>query len=343
MKNVLILCNTVYQIIVATWIQRCFFKKDKIDIIISDHMNNGKEIAKHIRETKKFNNVYYLETFNYARGINKFYRFICPKIVCKNIFIPFKDKYDVLLVSNMDYFSQLLYKFNVKKDGQVYWYEDGSASYSAACEKYYIRKDIFVKKKIYRNVEGLFLFTPEHLCWKPNFKKIKIPAISKENIEYRNMLNQIFQFEKSKDKYDVKYIFFEESYSSEGFKIDDVELVEKIAKKVGKDNIMIKIHPRNPINRFKERGFKTNTNTEIPWELIVMNNDLSDKVLLTVSSTSVLNPYLLFGDKAKAYILYDCLESKPQLLEGDLWNCVYNRIKHCGENIKICKSIDEIV
>lgn len=58
-----------------------------------------------------------------------------------------------------------------------------------------------------------------------------------------------------------------------GAGVNDVELIEALADKVGKQNMMVKIHPRNPVNRFEKLGYKTNHNTAIPWEVIVMNTD----------------------------------------------------------------------
>lgn len=76
---------------------------------------------------------------------------------------------------------------------------------------------------------------------------------------------------------------------------------------------MVKIHPRNPVNRFEKLGYKTNHNTAIPWEVIVMNtDDISDKVLITVASSCILNPIIVFGKEVHAFSLYDCIDHIPR-------------------------------
>lgn len=343
MKDILILCNTVYQIIVATWIVECYYKNDNIDIIISDHMNEGKKISENIKNTDKFRKVYYSETLEYARWKGKYHSRIYPKWYRIRRLCPLGRKYDEILIANLDAFSQLIYPYAIKDGGKLYLYEDGTATYSKVVEKYYNSCKSSHRQNIYGNVKGIYLFTPNHMCWKPDFDKIKIPYISRKNKKYIEFLNKIFDYANMRDVYDKKYIFMEESYAADGIKIDDVELVKNIANIVGKENIMVKIHPRNRENRFYNIGFKTNINTSIPWELIILNNDFSDKVLITIASSSVLNPIILFGEKAKVRIMYKCLNNKPNILKGDLWECICNRMKYCGDNLKICRNINDVV
>ncbi len=93
--------------------------------------------------------------------------------------------------------------------------------------------------------------------------------------------------------------------------------------------MMVKIHPRNPMNRFEQLEYKTNQNTAIPWEVIVMNSDdLSDKVLITVASSCILNPIIVFGKKFKAYSLFDCIDHIPPILQSGYWDLVEKYIKN---------------
>ena len=58
-------------------------------------------------------------------------------------------------------------------------------------------------------------------------------------------------------------VVFEESHSFEGFEVPDVEIVDKVANKVGRNNIMIKIHPRNPYNRISPKLCLSATNSQV--------------------------------------------------------------------------------
>lgn len=158
--------------------------------------------------------------------------------------------------------------------------------------------------------------------WQPDAPVLQIPPIDRDDLSFKQAINTIFTYENMEDVYDKKYIFMEESFFAEGQETNDVEIVENIAKLVGKDNIMVKIHPRNPVNRFKKLGYKTNVNTAIPWEVILLNQDMRNKVLLSVSSTSIINPIRVFGVNMQAYSLYKAVTPVPAFLKGALWEAV---------------------
>ena len=70
-----------------------------------------------------------------------------------------------------------------------------------------------------------------------------------------------------------------------------------------KNNIFVKIHPRNRVNRFRELGYKTNIDTSVPWEIIAMNIDISNKVLITIASGSALTSLVNMSTKPKRIIM----------------------------------------
>ena len=43
--------------------------------------------------------------------------------------------------------------------------------------------------------------------------------------------------------------------ADDGYNVNDVEIVEKIASIVGKEKLFVKTHPRNPENRFEKLGY----------------------------------------------------------------------------------------
>lgn len=53
----------------------------------------------------------------------------------------------------------------------------------------------------------------------------------------------------------------------------------QLAEKVGKDNILVKKHPRSTVHIFEEKGIAVDTNSSAPFEAIQLNNDMSDCIL----------------------------------------------------------------
>lgn len=367
MRRALFLCNSVYQVLVALWIKHSLLCDDDADIIISDHMNNGFEIKNRIKEYSSFSNAFYVKSFAFARGkvdlSNREKRElkIHPNTFIKN-YIKLEHQYTELYAASLDPFTQLLFGYikTNNKDACVILYEDGMYTYSKLMEEDYlntripvddfshrfIHKYIYHRNYIYGNVHRMFLFNPQYISWNPDFNILNIPKIDCNDYVFRTCCNRIFGYDDNTDCYDRKYIFMEESFYAEGTPINDLELLNELANKVGKENIMVKIHPRNPENRFKLDGFKTNTNTAIPWELIILNNDdLCEKTLITISSSSVLNPILIFGKKIKTYSLHKLViegAKSSRLLSSEFWELTKRLFENNSDTITICNSIEEI-
>ncbi len=99
-----------------------------------------------------------------------------------------------------------------------------------------------------------------------------------------------------------------ESYFEDGIALLDVEYVEELGKVVRKENLLIKIHPRNPENRFEKRGVMTNRDIAIPWKLIAVKKKLENTTLITIASASGVASYFLTNEKAKK--VYCCINIK---------------------------------
>ena len=333
-SNVLIVCNTFFQILVATHIRLKLYKDDVVDIVISNHSNNSEQIAENIRKTGIYRNVIFIrnkKTKKYGIGLfhsisytfRRAIEIIRNEIIARKI--SKKERYDTLFIANISIFTVLLYNRLLKKSEKLKLnlFEEGLSNYSRfftdADNPDSLHRKWVNKKGIINNLHKLYLFNEQYMEWNaPNAEIVHLEKINIHDKSFTNIINTIFGVAEMTDQYDRKVIFFEESHFADGFEVPDVELVNQIAGKFGKENIMIKIHPRNKINRFTTLGYKTNVNTAIPWEVIILNQDLSDKILITISSLSVLNPYLYFGITSQSYSLLNCLKEKPGYMNGEL-------------------------
>lgn len=362
----LFLCNTSYQILVAMWITYRYLPEDEVDLIITDHFTGSGELVSKAKSCGLFKQAYYARTlaFNrhsisYTKG-QDILHLVFPKEHVREFF-PLKKKYDDLYIANFDTFSQTLYNAlaHTNRHMKLHVFEEGLSTYSSF-EKYYndngeyyghpkgilrklVHKVVYRTKTIYGNVCDFYTFNPELMRWKPQCRLIHMERISCVNQEFKSIVNSFFGYSTECNEYNTKYIFFEESFLAEGTEINDIELVDKIASRVGKENIVIKIHPRNPTNRFEKLGYKTNKCTYIPWEVILMNmEDLDDKVFITVASACILNPFLTFDREVRAYSLYYCINQIPPILQYGLWEFVEGIYKQHQDRIRICHSIEEV-
>lgn len=368
MNTKLFLCNTVYQIFVALWMKHSLFAGDTIDLVISDHIAGAKELHERIKNINIFNNCYYVESFKYARrqvplsdkqkkSIRMF-----PNRYLKN-YLNLKSKYDEIYISNVDVFSRLLYNSVVKKNPKcrLFLFEDGLSTYTKLFQSYYfdcalyfkttkerlISKYLYREKTIFGNVSGLYLFNPQYLLWKPNFNVIKLEQINKNDASFVRVCNDVFNCSNLRDDYKEPFIFLEESFNTEGDPINDIEILENLSARVGKENIIIKRHPRDTSNRFSSRGFKTNLDFSVPWEVVLLNiDDISEKRLISVCSGSMFNPIILYNLNVKAYSIFNLVNESNKssfTFQSDFWEVFEKIINNNPDRIFLCDSIDDIV
>lgn len=333
--RLLFLCSSPYQILVACCILKNCYSDCKADIIVADHMTDYEQLADRIKEKDLFENIYTAKIKEYDEfwsGLSKAGKVI--NLISRNKIestIKIDNKYDVFLCTNTDGFQIMFYAYLKRYNNhniKAGLFEDGLALYSFG-EKFlksnnnYIKgkiKKIFGLNMISEQIKEIYVFRPECMSWSPNVTVKKIPNINKDDKAFISSLNEIFGYNDMKDDYNKKIIYFEsgildwkDSY--------EVQLLNIFSEYVSKEDIMVKIHPRDYDNRFKDKGYCTNNNRYVPWEIISLNRDFDNTILVTVASVSVITPYVLFGKKVNAIILdklygsHECTDNYNYLKE----------------------------
>ena len=339
MRN-LIVVNTYFQLI--TVINLCLNKlnNDKNDIILSDLSLNMEKIYTNLKKFNIFENVYFIKSKDICRCKNKFKKnfihlFNRKKIIGTNV----NNIYDCLLFYNDDILTYTLFDELLSRNQKLTCnrFEEGYSIYPSNFSNqtksklfFFIRR-ILNRKDLYKKISTLYLYNPDLLCYIPKCKVDIIPKLSRDDENLKKICNNIFNYKDDKNIM-KKYIFFEESFFCDGYNINDLELVLKISEIVGKDNLLIKLHPRNSVDRFEKYGIKTIKAIEVPWEVIQLNNDFSNTVLLTITSGSVLSSRIFFDDNTKIYMLFNCTTPKSFLATAEYFKYLEKLRKKCGTN-----------
>lgn len=312
--NILVSVNTPFQMIVATQLSVTEFRNDSVELIISDHIAQYKQLAARAVETGLFRRVSTIEAKNDKWQSWKYTALgavFNDKLYLKNSYLR-EEKYDKYLFANTGGVSECIATLLRARDGtELIMYEDGFSSYSdlykqeifKASSNPDIKSKILYgyKKRALAYVSQYYVFNPSLLSdWHFDFEIRRIDGLDENAIM---ILNKLFDYREAKDDYGSDYIFFEESYFADGIDINDVEIVKAIADIVGRDKLLVKIHPRNPYDRFESMGIATNKDTSIPWEIIALNLELRDKTLITIASGSSITSYFVSGRRAKRSIL----------------------------------------
>ena len=323
-KRILVTCCTPYQVLTAMQVLAVYYPHDRADLIVTDQMSASRKVWEGARECGAFGRVYYLEEKRLnglARGKNlkNIVRGVLGPEKLLGNFLQLEGSYDVFLFSNLSLMNQYLVLGLKKRNPNLSWmlFEDGASTYSHQVGDLVLSRSPKVRTQLYalQKLQGIYLFHPDTLAWQPPCPVYQLPG--KYEPRTLEALNKIFHYEQLPDRYDRPVLFFEESYPCDGVDIGDVALMDRVARLVGKENILVKIHPRNRVNRFQEAGYATNQDTSMPWELIVLNSAFERTLFLTVGSSAATNPWCVFRIPAKAVFLCNLVE-EPQKLRNDV-------------------------
>lgn len=318
-KRIITVVNTYYQLITAIRIKETLWANCLVDLVISDQSNNSNKIINKLNEMQYFDIVYWIHN-----------KVLCGNsgdlaaMVTKSRLIVFglnrknhlgNNKYDELVYYNADIYTYGLFASLIKKNHELVCsrYEEGVLSYSDSLFLYnsrfrYIDK---LRKRIFKNTletQTKFFYCFYATLYKGKLRVKEIPKYEDYKI-IGETLKLIFSIDSQMLNISEKYIFFTSVYDFEGGQpIGETELVLDIADLVGKNNLIVKMHPRDNRNVFQKYGIHVYNQSQIPWEAIQLNNDFSKKVFLTVNSGSVLGANMILKDKARSYFLYNCCD-----------------------------------
>lgn len=286
--------STPYHLIVAAalkedgdcvWIENNEWVKDSyIKSIIKKYFNNNyKIIIKYKELIKKPYKVREIKNIIKVNNFNKIYAFNDSDPIVQYVF------------------------FECRKNSEKIILEEGIGLYNNIHNRKYLIKKTIGKLILgnwyqvidrigtYKYTETIYPKNDQYL--NDNQKKKKILKYDydsvKEIIRKENMCN-----------IDKKIWFIGQPLAEDGIctKKEYMDFVFKIINLLGKDNVILKIHPREEVQKYENYKDKINifSNSIIPFEMLVYG--VSDLKLLTITSSSLIN---CSDDKnTKKYFLY---------------------------------------
>lgn len=362
MKRYLFIINTYYQLIMALQMRYTIFSEDEVIVFISDASRNAEQICQKLNEGNYFSVVRFFRADEMRQKTNLFGK--AAKLI-ENI-RPKKNRYkryfegienlrfDEIISFNVDImtynFYSILYEYN--RDLKYSGFEEGLLSYNAQildvrygaliCKA----RNFFGKKSFTQAYKNFYCFFPQ--LYKREFNAVKVPAIT-HNDQIIKALQEIFDVHEIANHYSQKYIFFSSVYDFEGGKpIGEYDVVNRIATKVGKENLLVKLHPRDIRTIYEDNGFVIDSFSAIPWEVIQLTGDFDDKVFLTATSGSVLAGSFMSSSSTKVFYLFELCDLTGNALSersaGNIKKLLSD--KSMGDtfrNVSIANSIEEII
>ena len=205
-----------------------------------------------------------------------------------------------------------------------------------------VAKFIFGRKDIDKYVDGYYFSEPEMVMAPIPYTIISAPKFGRENKNFVNLLNEVFNYSGSV-KSDKKIYLFEDGRLFFDGSEEEVDLVQDMISYLPKDKIAIKMHPRRKVDRFKNLGVETMKASKVPWEVIQLNQDYSGCIFMTVTSSAVFSSDIYFGDKCYKILLYKCLKTPPSSIDAK-FEAYVQKYKECfgSDYLFIPESYEEL-
>lgn len=356
MKNTLFFCNTYYQLIVAIQMKLTIKKEEQVTVVLTDESRNAETICERLRQTQLFHKVFFLQTKNAKTKVNAKFKLQAIKnglCGCLPEGMDPKAKYDELIGFNLDLPTHYLFAALVKNNPGIICnaMEEGLLSYgvedpgSGLLSMLYKVRKCFGKKNLREEAKGFYCFNPA--VYKGSKTALPVPKISRENARLGEVLETLFLQDAPVDPYKQRYIYLPCIYDIEGGEpIGELELAKKIAGEVGKENLLVKVHPRDDAKKYENAGLTVDKNSAVPWEVLCIHEDFSQHVFITTLSGSILNVSAFLANAPRSYYAYPLCDLTQNPLAQKFRKVIDGYVLECSElalnNIKILHNIEQL-
>lgn len=320
---------TPYQVFNCVNILKNYYKNESADIYILTFACDISDLYCSLKKSSIFKNVYLFENIMKPKnklGVIKDFIFTDSYILktLKN------KKYDKLFLTCIGDRNDLFYNKLLKnnKNLELYFYDEGIGIYINGFYQSSSNMLLFYKILNYKysveNFKKVFVYNPELVMSDINCKLEKIPKVDKKS--NFDLFNRVFNH-KIQDNYDLYgYIYLDQYFSKymdeneykKTYKFDHNRILKIISNKIGAKNLIIKKHPVTPDDQYSFSFYNVSKDYKVPWEIIQLNFDMSNKVLITVNSTSVLTPKMIFNEEPYVILIGKALKNENPNLK--FWN-----------------------
>ena len=356
MAKTLGIVSTTYHLLVLLFLKESVLFDDDVDLIVTNKTENMANLYKEGRFNEYFNRVYFADATKiknpYKSGLVTFFESFVYNGTTQKMLDQKLDIYDKVFFAAPampDEMVKEIAKTLIRKNHKVTFhrFEDGFASYT--------KKPISIVntsfgQKMYQRLfhydilemeTELYLFEPfliEESVSESHFQKIKIV---KDPISINIVIGRAREiFQHINATFPEKYIFLGQGTKNSMQNPETYRsIIKSIAEQTGRDNFVIKPHPRGEYDQFD--GLLKTYYDDSPFELALAGGHLEDKVFISFYSTACVSGNLLFNSNAKVIFIYP--------LAADSFNekCDYEnyfqKLTECYPNIYIAHTMKELI
>lgn len=289
-------CCTLVHLFNAIHIKNCLFPNEKADIILNK-IADFSSIVPLLEKQNLFQNIF--QTDDSLKNQIK------SKSDAKKYFkkYNFSNQYNELFIGVP--YSTDIYLFDFLKQTnpnlKLSCYEEGQITYLL---NWYLKIKLScgsnekLLKKCLQHTHKCYLYVPSLYCGNGFESKLEIiPQVSSKEYVFQEIFPKV-------DIPKEKYIFLEENFFGDYNCATDIDCLDYVSEIVGKENVIVKLHPRGNCDRFSPRGYKVFPYNNLPWEYILLMCNSAHKIILTISSGGSITGNTMFANITSSINLF---------------------------------------
>ena len=321
-----IVCDTPYQLISAILVADHVAKDEKIVFFINRYLYFKEQTFNYCTDHPRIDKILYYGRAHMSAG-KLIAGLARPQAMLKHI-----DGFDkamdftAIIASRTTYMATYLYNEYNKRHPNLplYLVEEGIGEYSGKIiNTRFTKACAALRQKTHLDrITRAYFSAPALYPYNVAFPIEKVPTITEDA---RQIIESIFGKEKICDTAGVMerfpVIFLSDPISANmtgstasEYEQKDNLLMDTVADTVGKENMLIKVHPIDP--NFKKDGMET-LYTKLPMEAILLAMNCSNKVFISSMSTAMLTPKLLYASEPFLVFTYKLLEKEMSFYLSD--------------------------
>lgn len=204
--------------------------------------------------------------------------------------------------------NSILYAYLGDRRTKNVFVENGINPYVVSYDEkeWYLR--LFIHLSLMRCMDGRFideryLFEPSLVRVRQSGRMYKIKKPDRKDPAFRKKLELIYGYDREKDSFEGKdVIIMEQGPRREP--IDMAGLWKKVSGYLDGKRVIVKAHPRQKESALRELGYEMYERYVIPWEALCFQQDMEQKTLFCIFSTSCVSPKLMFDQEPRVILLY---------------------------------------
>lgn len=308
-KNMLFCAETKFQLLTALNIKYHYFKHVPADLILCSTQNLSAYLPS-LKSTGLFRNCF-LSHYDHQHDFDRLMEepYVRPDELTGNLEL--RETYtDYFLSCAQSVLQKAVYcSMKRSRHAALHIFE---GSLSAYFENLHLRLAYpFKKENLIKDLTSLYLYHPEFYCGFNDEPTIAIPQVISGS-GFSAILQTVFEISTDSFSSDLRerYIFLGDNFECIEGATEQIQLLDKVACIIGKENIAVKPHPLLSVQAkklYELRGYHV-LGDDMPWELRAGAIDGKRHILIAVSSGAVMTPYTVTGNKIPVVILKNLLK-----------------------------------